>query len=81
MDATQAFESRSIKLYGENRNARLLFGAQNTLKHFRKYLDYVNIFFNKKGKIYLITLLLYLAHFSIKRKRTTMKHFHREAFT
>lgn len=48
MDATQAFENHSIKLYAENGNARHLFGAQNKLKHFRKYLDYVNIFFNKK---------------------------------
>lgn len=48
MDATQAFENRSIKLYAENGNARQLFGAQNKLKHFRKYLDYVNIFLNKK---------------------------------
>lgn len=56
MDATQAFENHSIKLYAENRNERQLFGAQYKLKHFRKYLDYVNIFFDKKGKRYLFTL-------------------------
>lgn len=81
MDATEAFENCSVKSYAENRKAKQLFGGQSKLNRFRKYLDYVNIFFNKKGKRYLITLLLYLAHFSTERKRPTMKHFHREVFS